>query len=176
MQKNHSFIVDVFYELCQRENNAWLLLVGDGPLAEEVLAKAEQLKLDERVILAGVRDDVPELMVHAMDVFLFPSRFEGLGLVLLEAQAAGLPCVVADTVPAEARLVDGLIHQVPLTASPSRWADSVLAARETGVGREQALATVSDSMYSIEGSVEALESFYLSTLARDDSVLRTANG
>lgn len=172
-QKNHDLLVDIFRHVYERDPNAWLLLVGDGPLGEKVRTKVERLKLTERVTFAGVRDDVPELMVHAMDVFLFPSRFEGLGLVLVEAQAAGLPCVVAHTIPNEAMLVESLIRRVPLSGPLSTWTDSILSMRDSKVDKQGALSTIEGKGHSLDGSLEALETFYLSLVRAEDSRHRT---
>ena len=98
-------------------------------------------------------------MRGAMDVFLFPSLYEGLGLVLVEAQAAGLPCVIADVVPEEADLVHGLVRRLPLEAAVTAWADAVVAARRSDPGA--ALAAVERSPYTAQASVRGLEEVYL---------------
>ena len=104
-QKHDAFLLAVAARLAACEPNLHLLLVGTGPLRLAIEEAAARLGLTDRVIFAGPRADVPRLMRGAMDVFLFPSLFEGLGLVLIEAQAAGVPCVVSDVVPGEADVV-----------------------------------------------------------------------
>jgi glycosyltransferase involved in cell wall biosynthesis len=101
-------------------------------------------------------------MKGLMDVFLFPSLYEGLGLVLVEAQAAGLPCIFADIVPEEADLVQPLIQRIPLTKSASDWADVVLAKRNDRhlIAQSDALEIVSRSAFNIEVSVRELTEFY----------------
>lgn len=99
-QKNHDFLIDVFSEVHKQKPNAKLLLLGDGPLQEKIRHKTEILGIAESVIFAGLQKD-PTLFYSAMDVFAFPSLWEGLGIVLLEAQYNGLPCVVSDAVPKE---------------------------------------------------------------------------
>src|SRR5690606_15972476 len=92
-QKNHRFLIEIAAEVCHHDRNARFLLVGDGPLRPRIEQQVAQAGLGERVIFAGLRADVPALMTGVMDCFLLPSLFEGLGIVLIEAQAAGLPCI-----------------------------------------------------------------------------------
>lgn len=100
-QKNQEFLVDVFSKISRENDKAYLLLIGRGPLEDELKKKISELGLNDRVRMLSNRTDVPELF-KAMDVFVFPSRFEGLGIVLIEAQVSGLPCVTSDGVPYEA--------------------------------------------------------------------------
>ncbi|MBQ2954571.1 MAG: glycosyltransferase [Clostridia bacterium] len=100
-QKNQGFLLQAFARLRQREPRARLMIVGDGPDLADLEARAVELGVSQDVLFLGVRDDVPDLM-QAFDVFVMPSRFEGLGMAALEAQAAGLPCVLSDAVPREA--------------------------------------------------------------------------
>lgn len=125
-QKNHFFLLEIFAEIRKKRSDARLLLVGQGELENSVRQKAEELGVLQDVIFAGVRSDV-ESLLSAMDVFLFPSLFEGLPLALLEAQAEGLPCyTTANTVPKEADMT-GLVHYLELSAPPAQWANSVLS-------------------------------------------------
>lgn len=112
-QKNHLFLLDVFARLRERRPDARLLLVGHGSLQAELPRRAAELGLAEAVVFTGARADVPELLA-AMDVFLFPSLFEGLGLAPIEAQAAGLPCLVSDAVPDEVRVFPERAGSLPL--------------------------------------------------------------
>ncbi|MCY7272598.1 MAG: glycosyltransferase family 1 protein [Phormidesmis sp. CAN_BIN44] len=128
--KNHAFLVEIFSEIVKREPNACLLLVGEGPLREVIERKISQLGLSQQVIFAGLRADVHRLMLGAMDVFLFPSLYEGLGLVLIEAQAAGVSCIFSDVVPEEADVIQMLTQRLSLSQTPSEWAEAVLAMRK----------------------------------------------
>lgn len=123
-QKNHEFLLDIFAEVCRLRTDASLLLVGEGPLQANIAEKAGRMGLEDRVCFTGVRKDVPDLLA-AMDVFVFPSRHEGLGMGLVEAQAAGLPCVTSSMIPSEA-IVSERVCVLPLSASPVRWANAVL--------------------------------------------------
>jgi glycosyltransferase EpsF len=99
-QKNHEFLIDVFSEVRQQKVNAKLLLLGDGPRQEIIRHKVESLGLTESVIFAGLQNDTAPFY-SAMDIFAFPSLWEGLPLTLVEAQYAGLPCVVSENVTKE---------------------------------------------------------------------------
>ncbi len=125
--KNHLFLIDIFAAFCKKYPHAKLLLVGDGKLRKDIEKQVCKLNLADKVIFAGVRPDVPELMKELMDVFLFPSLYEGLPLVLIEAQAAGLPCVLSDTFTQEVDVMNKRIRRLPLTASADEWADAVFA-------------------------------------------------
>lgn len=123
-QKNHVRILRIFAEALAREPKARLLLVGDGGLRPQIEQDISSLGLEDHVILAGVRDDIPRLL-SAMDVLLFPSHYEGLPVTVVEAQASGLPCVVSDTVTDEIALTD-LVRFVSLDEPDEAWADTVL--------------------------------------------------
>ena len=104
-QKNHEFLIDIFAELHKQMANAKLLLLGKGPLQEHIQQKVEKLGLSRCVIFAGLQRD-PASFYTAMDVFCFPSLWEGLPLTLVEAQYSGLPCVMSDAVPKETAITD----------------------------------------------------------------------
>lgn len=124
-QKNHDFILDVFAELLKKKEDACLLLIGDGPLRGETEAKAVRLGIADKVIFTGVRNDVNALY-NAMDVFLFPSLYEGLGMVAVEAQVNGLPVIASEEVPQEAKLGESM-QRLPLAKGAVYWAEKVLA-------------------------------------------------
>lgn len=125
-QKNHSFLLDVFYEIHKKQENAVLLLVGQGELEEAIREKISKLGLADRVVFTGLRSDVPKLL-SAMDVLVFPSFHEGMPNVVIEAQATGLPCVIADTITRDANIT-GLVKYLPLDMPPARWAQHALTA------------------------------------------------
>ena len=151
-RKNHSFVLEVAAEAFVREPRARLLLVGDGELMPTTEAQAQQLGIADRVVFTGARADVAALM-QAMDVFIFPSHHEGLGLVLLEAQATGLPCILAEGIPEEADVVPGLMHRLPLTVAAATWASAALTAVEAPhEPPDQAWLKVCQSDFSLERS------------------------
>jgi glycosyltransferase involved in cell wall biosynthesis len=161
-QKNHPFLLDIFAEVVRHEPCAHLFLVGLGPLAEGTKRRAEALGIMDKVTFAGSRSNVPQLMMGAMDVFAFPSHYEGLGLVLIEAQAAGLPCVFSDVVPEEADVVQPLVHRLSLSDPATKWAEAILKLRHQprAISRQDALKIVENSPFNIDRSVRALEAIY----------------
>lgn len=122
--KNHMFLIDIFNEILKKQKNAILVLIGDGLTKEEVKKKVSNLNLTDKVLFLGGKDNVEDYF-QGMDVFLFPSSFEGFGTVVIEAQAAGLRCVVSDGVPNAVDITD-LVEHVPLSDSPKVWAEKVL--------------------------------------------------
>jgi glycosyltransferase involved in cell wall biosynthesis len=162
--KNHTFILDIAAEVIQREPKMYLLLVGDGPLRSDMEQKAVQLGLSDRVIFAGVRSDIPRVMGGAMDVFLFPSLYEGLGNVRLEAQAAGLPSIISDVVPEQGDVVQPLVKRVSLSLPASLWADTILQHRDavSVVSPSDAWAEMANSQFNIKTAVKQLKNTYLS--------------
>lgn len=122
-QKNHSFLLDIFNEIHKQNQNTVLMLVGKGELKDKIKEKIKALNLEDSVIFTGVRSDIPALL-SAMDVFVFPSFYEGMPNTVIEAQATGLPCLIADTITKEAN-VTGLVRYMPLKAS-EEWAKEAL--------------------------------------------------
>lgn len=125
-QKNHRYLIEIFDAIRQKCPRAVLLLVGAGELEQEIRALVEERGLKEHVIFAGVRFDVPQIL-SAMDVFVFPSFYEGMPNTVIEAQATGLPCVIADTITVEADIT-GLVQYLPLSRSPEHWAQTAVEA------------------------------------------------
>ncbi|MGG1629493.1 glycosyltransferase family 1 protein [Rossellomorea sp. NRS-1567] len=123
--KNHDFLLDVMKSLIKRNPNYKLLLVGEGDLKNHIQERIEYGGIYENIRLVGIREDIGT-MLHSMDVFVFPSLYEGLGLVLLEAQASGLPCVVSEAIQPEADLQLGLVTQLPLRDGPEVWAEAIV--------------------------------------------------
>jgi glycosyltransferase involved in cell wall biosynthesis len=161
-QKNHRLIIEIFEALLARQPRARLLLVGDGPLRPSIARYARQRGVAGQTIFTGLRDDVPQLLRGAMDAFLLPSRHEGLALVLLEAQAAGLPSLVSDRVPAEGVVVDELVQRLPLARPAAQWADALLSlcASPLRPTPDQALRAIKASDFAIERAVANLTAFY----------------
>ena len=122
--KNHAFLVEIATELVRIDCNARFLWVGDGTLRRATEEKVARAGLTRNVSFTGARSDVPCLLA-AMDAFVFPSLYEGLGLVLIEAQAVGLPCFVADVLTREAKVVEPLFTPLSLLESPSTWAERI---------------------------------------------------
>lgn len=163
VQKNHPFLLRVFAEVRKREPSARLLCVGDGPERTAIAEQIEAMGLGPVVLLAGARGDIPRLLLGAIDVFLFPSLYEGLPFALLEAQAAGLPCVLSEGLSRQTDVVTSLMHRVSLRETPARWAEHVRELRgQAGDGgkRNAALSLMRQSPFSIEQSARRLVSEY----------------
>ncbi|KLT18603.1 glycosyl transferase family 1 [Neobacillus vireti] len=124
-QKNHEFLLDIFRAVHQKCPDAILLLIGEGHLRSSIERKVEQLGLSSNVKFFGVRSDIPNLM-QAMDLFLFPSLFEGLPVVLIEAQAAGLKCIVSDSITEESDIT-GRVEFISINKSPEYWTNKILS-------------------------------------------------
>ncbi|MDT8390387.1 MAG: glycosyltransferase family 1 protein [Lentisphaeria bacterium] len=161
-QKNHSFLIDVFAEVAARDTHATLLLVGDGDLRPIIEEKVNALGLAERVMFTGVRTDVAEMM-QAMDVFLFPSLYEGLPVTLIEAQAAGLPCVTSDTITDEVAITD-LVDPLSLHSPVGLWAEKVLSKRYNQ--RRDMSEAINQAGYDVDQTAAWLENFYLDAVSR----------
>jgi glycosyltransferase involved in cell wall biosynthesis len=162
-QKNHQFLVKIAAEIAKQEPKMRLLLVGTGSLRSEIEDKLAQLGLTDKVIFAGTRSDVPRLMLGAMDVFLFPSLHEGLGLVLIEAQAAGLPCILSNAIPEEADLVQPLMNRLSLSQPASEWAEVTLGQQKANLPIKQSEALLilqKDSSFGIEKCTKNLTDIY----------------
>jgi glycosyltransferase involved in cell wall biosynthesis len=157
-QKNHLFIIEIFKKIYDYNRNSVLILVGDGRLRQPIEKKALDLGLYKNVIFTGVRSDIPE-MLQVMDVFLFPSLYEGLGVALVEAQASGLKCFVSDTITKEVKITDQ-IEFISLNKTPEYWAKQILKYSK-GYERKNAYKTFYNAGYDINKNAKWLESFYL---------------
>lgn len=158
--KNQQFLLDIVYKLKEKNKNVKLLLVGSGPLEENLREKCEKLGIENEVIFTGTRDDI-DVILNSMDVFVFPSTFEGLGLVLLEAQAAGLPCVVSEAIQPEADLQLGLFSKLNLDDVAESWANKIIEVygkKETD--KQKILDAFDKQGYSTEKCISKLLSIY----------------
>lgn len=159
-QKNHAFLIEAFAAFAAKRPDARLVLVGDGPLRASIERTVQERGLAKQVSFLGLRKDVPEIL-GALDGFVLPSLYEGLGIVLIEAQAAGVPCLVSDRVPEEADLKLGMVDKLPLEAPAERWAEGM---SKLAAAASPDWAAVRDALirheYDITGSVRRLERVY----------------
>ena len=155
-QKNHDFLLDIFNEIYKNDKNAILLLIGEGPLEKDIKKKINDLKLNDVVYFLGIRKNVNELM-QAMDVFVFPSLYEGLGMVLIEAQASGLKCVCSTEVPIEAKLTENITF-LNLDDGVEKWYENIIAEKNT---RKSYVEELRMCGYDIKNEVKKLENDYL---------------
>lgn len=163
-QKNHPFLIAIFAAIAAREPRARLLLVGDGPLRPAIARHVASAGLADNVVFTGSRPDVPALMRGAMDAFVLPSLHEGLALVGVEAQAAGLPVILSDALTEEVAIVPPLIHRLSLARPAADWAELLLRFKDAPPAIEQraALRLVERSSFNIDASLHALERVYAS--------------
>lgn len=152
-QKNHEFLIDIFHEYLKKDPNAVLLLIGKGELEEAIRKKVDSLGINESVRFMGTRGDIPNLL-NAMDCFVFPSHFEGLSVVLVEAQCNGLSIVANKNTAPDAVISDGL-YLLPL-GSKEEWAEKI--AEVAGKRTENILS----DKFDIKKTVQLLTEKYLS--------------
>jgi glycosyltransferase involved in cell wall biosynthesis len=155
--KNHRFLLEVFREVLSRQENAALLLAGTGDTMPQIREMAANYGIAEKVRFLGSVSDIPGLLQLA-DAFVFPSLYEGLGISLIEAQAAGLSCFAADCVPGDAN-VTGRVRYLPLSGGAVLWAEEILKAREQPRHRDTGL--IRQQGYDIALETEKLQEFYL---------------
>lgn len=155
-EKNHLFLIDVFAQILKHCANGRLLLVGKGPMMEPAVAKAAELGISDKVLFLGARSDIPDLM-QAMDVFVLPSIHEGFPVTTVEAQAAGLPCVISSGVPIECKLTDP-IDQLPLSDGADAWASRILQFRN--YDRTDTYPIIQAAGFDIKSNAQWLEEFY----------------
>lgn len=158
--KNHLFLLEILQSILKKETNVKLLLVGDGELKPQIIGLARKLGIYEKICFAGIRTDVP-LILNCMDIFVFPSLHEGLGLVLLEAQAAGLPCVVSEAIQSEADLNINLVSKLFLADGADVWADKILEmAGKKEKDIDKIIKGFEDNQYSLPAGVAKLMNIY----------------
>jgi len=156
-QKNHAMLVNIFAELVKLRPDARLMLIGEGPLRAEIEALAREKGVFDQIIFVGTVNDVAPWL-HAMDVFIMPSLFEGLPVTGVEAQAAGLRCLFSNTITRELQITD-LAEYLPLDAEPIVWAKRICAL--SSAGHTDASAQISAAGFDINHTAQHLHDFYL---------------
>lgn len=159
-QKNHRFLIDVFKNVLGKEKNYKLLLIGAGPLEDEVANQVRTYGISDNVIFLGTTDCVEKYM-SAMDLFILPSTFEGLGIVNIEAQASGLYCIASDAVAKEAKVTKHM-EFISLNDGPERWADKILERSQdiSILCRQDMWKDVANAGYDIKSSAKKLLELY----------------
>jgi glycosyltransferase involved in cell wall biosynthesis len=162
-QKNHEFLIDIFYSIKQKRDNAFLVLVGTGSLMTHIKEKVKRLGIEDSVCFVGTTDRVQDYL-QAMDVFVLPSKSEGLGMVAVEAQAADLLTVCSDTVPREAEITTR-IRFFPLEKEAVQWCDMILNEMENMdcSNRKDRGREIIENGYDIENSALELYRIYRGT-------------
>lgn len=159
-QKNHDFILEAFEKFHSLHPNSVLLLVGEGELFKKMQDKAAQMQIQDSVIFFGVTYDIPQVL-HAMDLFIFPSRFEGLGIVAVESQANGVPTVCADTIVEEVNITDCFFRVNGWDTNI--WAKEMYNVYTTTPHTSDCRDQIAAGGYDIRKTVEELEKFYLTS-------------
>lgn len=156
--KNQSFLIDIFKEVHDKKEKSGLILIGDGKLRESAEEKVKNLGLSDSVIFTGVRSDISELL-QAIDVFVFPSLYEGLPVTLVEAQASGTLCFISENITNEVKVTD-LIRSISLEKSPQEWAVEILNVKN-GYKRCDTSDEIRTSGFDIRETTKMLENFYI---------------
>ena len=155
-QKNHTFLIKVFNDIAKERSDAVLLLVGQGELRPQIEQMIKELNIEDKVIFAGVRGDVYKIY-QAMDVFAFPSLWEGLPVTVVEAQASGVPCFISDTITKDIHITE-LIHVLPIT-NIKIWVDSIL---NCDTKRKDCSIRIKEKGFDVNELAKSLTEFYFS--------------
>ena len=153
--KNHEFLLEIFAEIARRKENAVLMLLGDGPLKEETMQQAKQLGIAEKVIFTGNQTPVAPFY-QVFDFFLFPSRFEGLPGTVVEAQAAGLKCLISDTITRQVKATE-LVNFMSIEKTAKEWADVVF---QMEVKQKSGNANLSETNFDVNNQVTFYKEVY----------------
>lgn len=157
-QKNHMFLIDIFNEVHKCMPKSSLVLVGDGDLKQKVRERVQKYGLDGDVLFLGLRDDVNKIM-QAMDIFLLPSLHEGLPVVGVEAQAAGLPCLISQNVSQQLKISENLYFE-SLSNPASKWAARVLELKGSNYDRSLGAEVVGKAGFGVMSSANAIRDIY----------------
>lgn len=164
-QKNQLFLVDIFFEYLKINKNAKLIILGDGILRQDIVERIKSYNISEKVILTGSVSNVSDWL-QGMDVFVFPSVFEGLGMSAIESQAAGLMTFVSDKVPQDVN-ISPLYHCLSLKQSPKEWAEEISIYDH--YLREDTYENIDSNGYNVIGAVNKYVHIYNSVLKRKES-------
>lgn len=164
--KNHNFILEVFNEITLINPKSTLILAGDGPLEAEIKKKASQLGIEDKIIYTGVVSDLNSIL-NVMDVFLFPSLHEGLGIAAIEAQAMGIPCFINEKLPNNLD-INPNVYRLSLEGPPKKWAQFIIDNAQNKIGASTACGNIKKAGYDIKDTSEYIEKFYLNIREREN--------
>ncbi|MCA0756493.1 glycosyltransferase family 1 protein [Paenibacillus sp. N4] len=156
--KNHEFLIEIFNIFHKMDSNSLLLLVGEGELRSQIEQKIKKLNLENSVILTGKRDDIADLL-QGMDIFIFPSHFEGLPVTLVEAQTAGLPCIVSDNITKQVKITDNIVYE-KLESSISVWVERILDIKKNYL-RKNERENIVNAGFDIDAVTNEMQKIYL---------------
>lgn len=164
-QKNHTFLIDIFNEIHKKNQNSILLLAGQGPLMDEIKEKVNRLNLINSVMFLGQRNDANKLY-QVFDVFLLPSLYEGLPVVGVEAQAAGLLCILSDDMTRETKMLESTI-MINLNTRLDEWADTILTAYK-GKQNDNTIEIMDKNGFNIKTEAIKLENYYRKVIKHEE--------
>jgi len=155
--KNHRFLLEIFKDIRKKDPNSLLMIVGEGPYRSQIESWINQFGLEDSVIMTGARGDVPQLF-SAMDIFLFPSLWEGLPVTVIEAQAAGLPCLISDKITSEVGVSQAALY-LPIDQGTECWVECALSS----IGKKfDVIDDIKMAGFDVNNSALELEEFYRS--------------
>ena len=160
-QKNHKRFIEISKEILNQNNNIKFLLIGDGPLENNIKSMVKANNIEEKFMFLGNRKNVNELLM-AGDLFLFPSLHEGLGIVAIEAQFSGLMCIASDRIPEEADIGLNLLKRIDLKENNKYWCNIILNSLDRKLDREKIQTTYLNNRYNIKKIAKEMEKFYIS--------------
>ena len=159
--KNHTFLLNVFTNVKNKLPDSVLMLIGDGELETSIKAQAEQLGITDSILFMGRKSNIGELM-SAMDMFVLPSLYEGLGIVLVEAQCNGLPCIVSqEAYNEEVKIYPELLSVLPLSRGAKEWSDLILSKTAITTNRNVDLSILRGCGYDMKTEIKKMEALYL---------------
>lgn len=157
-QKNHKRIIEIFYDMSKNNNKLYLCLLGDGRLKNEIESLVSKLGLKKKVKFVGIQENTQDYL-SAMDVFLFPSLYEGLPVTGIEAQTSGLSCIMSDSITKEVDIT-GQVKFLSLNDSDILWGETLFGALRELDKREMSYKIVADTDFNIERSAKRMEKLY----------------
>ena len=158
--KNHQYLIKVFSEILKKDPTSYLLLLGDGELKNDIVDQVEILGIKDHVLMPGLVKNVNEYL-QAMDYFIFPSNYEGLPVVLVEAQASGLRCMKSDVITNEVDVTD-LVSALSINVEPSVWAEKIV--KNVDYSRQNTYEIIKKAGFDISSSVDYLTKFYIDVI------------
>ena len=159
--KNHSFMFHVFAQVVKAIPDAVLFLVGDGDYMQALKKQVANMKLDDRIFFVGARKDVPDLL-QCFDVFLMPSKYEGFPGAALEAQAAGLPALLSDTITSEVNVVKNLVTYLPINMGTQPWIQVIIDVFNSQNTRSNNIEDIINAGYGVQSVIKWYEELYTS--------------
>lgn len=162
LQKNHYFLLQVFKEVLRKNRDSFLILIGDGSERRNIEERISELRLKDSVILLGNRNNIEQYLC-GIDIFIFPSKFEGFPNAVLEAQTSGIPCIVSNTITKEVGVLESTIF-VDLIDGYKTWAETALRLQNANPNRQLCADLIKEAGFSVESEVKKIEGIYRSLM------------